>query len=183
VRSLRPYDTGPYIQLIGVAVRPSMKTHEWTLIRAYALLLTPLFRHADIMAAVAHLANAREDAPVVGTPEYMAPEAYELTYSDKVDIYAFGICLLVMLTQELPYLECANVAQIYRRVTAGTPPESLQRVPGGAARDLILVCLAGEPAKRPTAAGALEHVFFRECEGDDKEVIVVERPLEDEGPK
>ena len=34
----------------------------------------------------------------VGTPEFMAPEMYEEKgYSEKVDIYAFGMCLLEMV--------------------------------------------------------------------------------------
>ena len=44
---------------------------------------------------------------LVGTPEYMAPELYEENYNTKVDIYAFGMCLLEMLTIEKPYKECA----------------------------------------------------------------------------
>jgi serine/threonine protein kinase len=36
---------------------------------------------------------------VIGTPEFMAPEMYEEQgYTEKVDIYAFGMCLLEMAT-------------------------------------------------------------------------------------
>jgi len=35
---------------------------------------------------------------VLGTPEYMAPELYEECYGTAVDIYAFGMCLLEMVT-------------------------------------------------------------------------------------
>lgn len=55
---------------------------------------------------------------VIGTPEFMAPEMYEERgYSDKVDVYAFGMCLLEMITGEYPYSECTNAAQIYKKVT------------------------------------------------------------------
>lgn len=54
----------------------------------------------------------------VGTPEFMAPELYEEEYNELVDIYAFGMCLLELLTLEYPYIECTNAAQIYRKVTA-----------------------------------------------------------------
>jgi WNK lysine deficient protein kinase len=48
----------------------------------------------------------------------MAPEMYEEKgYSEKVDIYAFGMCLLEMMTGEYPYSECKNAAQVYRKVT------------------------------------------------------------------
>lgn len=55
---------------------------------------------------------------VIGTPEFMAPEMYEEKgYSEKVDIYAFGMALLEMVTGEYPYNECKNAAQIYKKVT------------------------------------------------------------------
>lgn len=48
----------------------------------------------------------------------MAPELYEEEYNELVDIYAFGMCLLELVTFEYPYVECANAAQIYKKVTA-----------------------------------------------------------------
>lgn len=53
----------------------------------------------------------------VGTPEFMAPEMYEEMYDESVDVYAFGMCLLEMVTGEYPYSECQFPAQIYRKVT------------------------------------------------------------------
>lgn len=53
-----------------------------------------------------------------GTPEFMAPELYEEEYNELVDIYAFGMCLLELVTFEYPYVECANAAQIYKKVTS-----------------------------------------------------------------
>lgn len=64
---------------------------------------------------------------VIGTPEFMAPEMYEEKgYSEKVDIYAFGMCLLEMVTSEYPYSECKNAAQIYKKVS-----QVSERSPGG----------------------------------------------------
>lgn len=51
---------------------------------------------------------------VLGTPEFMAPELYEESYTEKVDIYAFGMCMLEMVTKERPYSECVNAAQVKR---------------------------------------------------------------------
>lgn len=48
----------------------------------------------------------------------MAPELYEEEYNELVDIYAFGMCLLELVTFEYPYVECNNAAQIYKKVTA-----------------------------------------------------------------
>jgi len=48
----------------------------------------------------------------------MAPELYEEEYNELVDIYAFGMCLLELVTVEYPYVECTNAAQIYKKVTS-----------------------------------------------------------------
>lgn len=53
---------------------------------------------------------------VIGTPEFMAPELYEEKYTEKVDIYSFGMCVLEMATGEYPYSECENVGQVFRKV-------------------------------------------------------------------
>jgi WNK lysine deficient protein kinase len=52
----------------------------------------------------------------LGTPEFMAPEMYEENYNEKVDIYAFGMALLEMLTGLVPYHNCTSAAQIYKKV-------------------------------------------------------------------
>ena len=54
----------------------------------------------------------------LGTPQFMAPELYEEEYNELVDIYAFGMCLLELVTLEYPYRECSNSAQIYKKVVA-----------------------------------------------------------------
>lgn len=48
----------------------------------------------------------------------MAPELYEEDYNELVDVYSFGMCVLEMFTCEYPYSECANPAQIYKKVTS-----------------------------------------------------------------
>ncbi len=56
---------------------------------------------------------ARLDA----TPNFMAPEMFEGKYDETIDVYAFGLCMLEMVTRVVPYGECANVAQIFNKVT------------------------------------------------------------------
>ena len=52
----------------------------------------------------------------LGTPEFMAPELYEENYNEKVDIYAFGMCVLEMVTGLMPYQDCTSAPQIYKKV-------------------------------------------------------------------
>jgi serine/threonine protein kinase len=49
-------------------------------------------------------------ASVLGTPNFMAPDIYNEHYGTAVDIYAFGMCVLEMITFEKPYSECSNLA-------------------------------------------------------------------------
>ncbi|KAI8148281.1 kinase-like domain-containing protein [Fennellomyces sp. T-0311] len=97
---------------------------------------------------------------VIGTPEFMAPEMYEeMGYSEKVDIYAFGMCLLEMATGEYPYGECTNPAQIYKKVMAGTKPACLAQVQNEEVLAVVENCLGPED-ERMSAQEILEHTFF-----------------------
>jgi WNK lysine deficient protein kinase len=80
---------------------------------------------------------------VMGTPEFMAPEMYESGYSTSVDIYAFGLCLLEMVTGKTPYIECTTVIQIYKNVLAGILPENTRVLEHGwpEAYRFLLRCL------------------------------------------
>ncbi|KAI8806464.1 kinase-like domain-containing protein [Cladochytrium replicatum] len=97
---------------------------------------------------------------VIGTPEFMAPEMYEEKgYSEKVDIYAFGMALLEMVTGEYPYNECKNAAQIYKKVSQGIKPECLSRVSDPEVLDLISNCIGNEN-DRLSAQQIIEHPFL-----------------------
>ena len=93
---------------------------------------------------------------LVGTTEYMAPELYEEKYTTKVDVYAFGMCLLEIVTLEVPYKECSTIGIIYKRVSAGILPEALNRVETEEVKNIIVWCLEKED-KRPTVQELLAH--------------------------
>jgi WNK lysine deficient protein kinase len=38
------------------------------------------------------------------------------------------MCFLEMITNEYPYQECENAAQIWKKVTSGQKPEVIQRI-------------------------------------------------------
>ncbi|KAF8981122.1 ATP binding, partial [Entomortierella lignicola] len=97
---------------------------------------------------------------VIGTPEFMAPEMYEEKgYNEKVDIYAFGMCLLEMITGEYPYCECRNAAQIYKKVTQGLKPDCLAKVTDPEVLSLINHCIAPEN-ERYSAQEAIDDPFL-----------------------
>ncbi|XP_039125321.1 probable serine/threonine-protein kinase WNK2 isoform X1 [Dioscorea cayenensis subsp. rotundata] len=92
--------------------------------------LAAILRHA-------HLAHS-----VIGTPEFMAPELYEEEYNELIDIYAFGMCLLELVTLEYPYVECSNPAQIFKKVSSGIKPASLVKVKDPGVKQFIEKCIA-----------------------------------------
>jgi len=109
---------------------------------------------------------------VLGTPEFMAPELYDENYNEKIDVYAFGMCLLEIITKENPYIECANPAQVYKKVTNNILPENLDRIPHGDVCGFIKLCISPDPQNRPSASELLLHPILKESMIDDDEVIL-----------
>ncbi|KAG0369461.1 Serine/threonine-protein kinase wnk1 [Gamsiella multidivaricata] len=112
------------------------------------------------LAVVRHRTHV---SSVLGTPEFMAPELYDEKYDEKVDIYAFGMCVLEMVTKEYPYSECTNQAQIYRKVTKGIKPQSLDHVQDPETREFINRCLDHDDRTRPSAQELLDSDFLKPC--------------------
>ncbi|KFO28546.1 Serine/threonine-protein kinase WNK4 [Fukomys damarensis] len=127
---------------------------------------------------LATLKRASFAKSVIGTPEFMAPEMYEEKYDEAVDVYAFGMCMLEMATSEYPYSECQNAAQIYRKVTSGTKPNSFYKVKMPEVKEIIEGCIRTDKNQRFTIQDLLAHAFFREERG-----VHVELAEEDDGQK
>ncbi len=122
--------------------------------------------------------SARTDKrmSVLGTPEFMAPELYDETYNEKVDIYAFGMCLVEMITKERPYAECSNAAQIYKKVVYRKMfPAALEHIQNKRARDFIKLCLDHSPDARPSATELLKHEFLIPNEVEDNEEVTLKK--------
>ncbi|KAJ3415306.1 Serine/threonine-protein kinase wnk1 [Chytridiales sp. JEL 0842] len=97
---------------------------------------------------------------VLGTPEFMAPELYDENYDEKVDIYAFGMVVIEIVTKEYPYSECTNQAQIYKKVTSGIRPGALQKVTDPDIKEFIDMCINFDSRKRPSAYELLHSPFL-----------------------
>ncbi|RHY28794.1 hypothetical protein DYB32_005700 [Aphanomyces invadans] len=109
---------------------------------------------------------------VLGTPEFMAPELYDENYDEKVDIYAFGMCVLEMVTKEVPYSECQNPAQIYKKVMAVRQAMCTQRgLIEAIFREFIELCLSrGDGQVDVTAKYLMGHSFLQPSADDDQMV-------------
>jgi len=97
---------------------------------------------------------------VVGTPQFMAPEMFEEDYNEKVDIYAFGLCMVQMVTKKYPYQECRTLHQVYKKVTEKESPAVLKSVISKSVRDFIRLCCDFDHSQRPAASMLLKHPFI-----------------------
>jgi len=117
---------------------------------------------------------------IVGTPEFMAPEVYEESYGTAVDIWAFGMTFLELVTRESPYAECVNVGDVYRKVANGTLPAVIDKILDEQVVEIIHRCLKMDPLDRPTADDLLlefETVAFQ------NEVCLVDHSMLDPSMK
>lgn len=102
-----------------------------------------------------------ESKSVIGTPEFMAPEIYKEHYDTKSDMYAFGMCLLEMVTQENPYSESSNPGNIFYRVINKIHPISHSSVVNIHLKKIIEWCIQYDPKMRPTANQLLKSEFIK----------------------
>ncbi|OEL25390.1 putative serine/threonine-protein kinase WNK4, partial [Dichanthelium oligosanthes] len=108
------------------------------------------------LATVMQTPRARS---VIGTPEFMAPELYDESYDELVDIYSFGMCLLEIFTLEYPYSECTNPAQIFKKVSTGIKPAALAKIADPQVKRFIEKCLVSA-SERPSAKELLQDPFL-----------------------
>lgn len=101
----------------------------------------------------------------------MAPEMYDESYDEAVDVYAFGMCMLEMATSEYPYNECAGPAQIYKKVVHGIKPVSFEKIENPEVKDIIDRCTKLKKEDRPSCLDLLNSDFFCEDIGIKLEPI------------
>jgi eukaryotic-like serine/threonine-protein kinase len=93
-----------------------------------------------------------------GTPAFMAPEqAAGTDFDGRADIYATGCLAYWLLTGQLVFSSQTSLGHLVHHAhTAPTPPSARTelRIPA-ALDDLVLACLAKDPAQRPQSAREL----------------------------
>ena len=62
-------------------------------------------------------------------------------YSEKIDIYAFGMCLIEMATGRTPYNEYNECTEVYKNILMGIFPQALNQVLDPCLKSLIMGCL------------------------------------------
>ena len=105
-----------------------------------------------------------------GTVSWMAPEIMrgDRDYTNKADVYSFGILLWEMVAREEPYKDVVNQFQLYERVLTGRrptiPPEAPLRFAA-----LMQRCWAQRAEERPdmeTVKTEIDHIIEEEVHTD-----------------
>jgi WNK lysine deficient protein kinase len=106
---------------------------------------------------------------MLGTPGWMAPEMFDpdVDYTPTVDVFAFGMCVLEILTHEYPYAECATLAEVIRVSAAGVAPCGLEKIRDAQYRALVERCLLPID-ERQAAAAVLNDALFDEARYTDE---------------
>jgi len=133
------------------------------------LLFRTKAEDADIMIADFGLSRVMDDkkhallTEICGTPGYMAPEIFKkVGHSKPVDIWAMGVITYFLLCGYTPFDRDNQQDEITAIVNADYKFEPAQYWEGVSeiARNFVRTCLTIDPAKRPTAKGALEHPWL-----------------------
>ena len=86
----------------------------------------------------------------IGTPHWMAPELFlKNNYDSKVDVYAFGIILWELITEQIPFMG-QNPIQIMTAVCQNHERPPLPEDAPPKLVNLINLCWAHSPQERPT---------------------------------
>ena len=106
-----------------------------------------------------------------GTPAYMAPESIlgEADVDRRADVYALGCVAYFALTGTLVFEADTSMRMLMQHLHAQpTPPSQRSELPiPPELDDLVLACLAKDPAARPQNAGELlEMVYGCPCAGE-----------------
>jgi serine/threonine protein kinase len=108
---------------------------------------------------VATKASGLDEASVVGTPYWMAPEVIELTgASTASDIWSVGCTVIELISGKPPYHKFQPMQALFRIVNDEHPP-----IPGSASptvRDFLMQCFQKNPNLRISAKRLLKHSWI-----------------------
>jgi serine/threonine protein kinase len=113
--------------------------------------------------------NSREKntqfTKMIGTPAFMAPELFEEeNYSYKVDVYAFGMTMVELLSGRPPFRDCGHrLLTLVNKLQAGEIPDEIHMIRSVLARNMIKWCIHKDSKMRPDTQDLMLHPFLMPC--------------------
>ncbi|EAX96657.1 TKL family protein kinase [Trichomonas vaginalis G3] len=109
------------------------------------------------------LAKIEEDnnlqSMIGGSPFWMAPELFlGEQYTNKVDVYAYGVLLYQLLTDLIPFDGKITTIALGKKITSGERPPIPETLPTFYS-EIITACWAQEPESRPTFEQIYRHIL------------------------
>jgi serine/threonine-protein kinase len=97
------------------------------------------------------------DGMIFGTPHYIAPEQATGSEIDhRADLYSLGVIMFRLATGRLPFEGGAGMQVVLKHLREPPPrPRAIEPAIPVPLEELILTCLAKDPAQRPATAEAL----------------------------
>ncbi|RHZ33996.1 hypothetical protein DYB37_003510 [Aphanomyces astaci] len=127
------------------------------------LLLEEADRLKVVDFGISHIDDSNHPPMVglCGTGPFMAPEVFDtnVPYTSKVDIWALGVCVFVLVTGHVPF-EAKFMSAMEDKIRAGEytlPPH--QHV-SATARSFVATCLNTVASNRPSAKSLLLHPWL-----------------------
>ena len=121
---------------------------------------------ADGYAKIADLGFSRSLGPgerartLLGTPEYLSPEAFLGEGQDAAsDMWSLGVTLYVVLLDSHPHGPFHSPQDLYRQVLE-QPPFFPNNIISSAAKALVQACMQRDASARPTPTALWEQPFF-----------------------
>lgn len=131
--------------------------------------------HVTANGTVIEMEDLMEKMTVRGTPYYMAPEAFEGTFSVKADVWSAGCVAYQMFTGQPPWkgigLKSPTSLFMHLHNTKGPPPTMQTQEERHDCHEnfqqLLTQCFERDVSKRPTVTTLLSHNFFYDNEVSD----------------
>ena len=134
-------------------------------VKPYNVIVAPGGRPVLYDFGSARFEGAPRPSLVAGTDPYIAPEEClrEKKVTPAADVFGLGVTLYEMLTGEGPFREASRGQRFPQTKERPVPLRSRRQGVPASLDDLVLSCLARDPASRPTIAALLPalHGFIR----------------------
>src|SRR5579883_3233393 len=123
---------------------------------------TPQIGDLGLAVSVSEAANIKD---INGVMPYMAPELFSgCSYSQTIDVYAFGIIMWEISSGENPFHDIDHDKHLALRILKGLRPKITDDTPS-CYQNLMQQCWHADPTQRPTAKEIYDTIYSWDTNG------------------